>query len=225
LTGGTVVADNTIRILIVDDHAVVRKGLVMVLRLEPDFEVVGEAENGLKAIAMAAQTEPDLILLDFVMPEMDGAETAAALQAALPDLKVMLLTGIELDERVLDMLAAGVDGYVIKDIEPAELAQAIRIVARGEAYLHPALARQVLNRMTAQPAPAAVLPARLTPREAEVLRWMATPATYREIAEQLFVSEETIRSHAKHILSKLRQPNRAQAVLAAVRAGLIDLPG
>lgn len=217
-------AENKIRILIVDDHAVVRKGLVMVLRLEPDFEVAGEAENGLKAIEMARQLQPDLVLLDFVMPEMDGAETALALQSALPGLKVMLLTGIQLDDRVLDMLATGVDGYVIKDIEPDELAQAIRIVARGEAYLHPTLARQVLNRMAAQQASLAVPPSRLTPREAEVLRWMATPGTYREIAEQLFVSEETIRSHAKRILSKLQQPNRAQAVLAAVRAGLIELP-
>jgi DNA-binding NarL/FixJ family response regulator len=113
----------------------------------------------------------------------------------------------------------------MKDIEPDELAQAIRTVARGEAYLHPTLARRVLNRVTERRPALSAPHVQLTQREQEILRWMATPATYREIAEQLFVSEETIRSHAKHILSKLQQPNRAQAVLAAVRAGLIELPG
>ncbi|GAB4438936.1 MAG: response regulator transcription factor [Anaerolineae bacterium] len=216
-------AENRIRLLIVDDHAVVRKGLVMMLRLEPDFEIIGEAENGAKAVKLAKQLQPDLVLLDFVMPEMDGQATAAALQAAAPDTRILMLTGVALDERVLEMLAVEVDGYVMKDIEPDELAQAIRTVARGEAYLHPSLARRLLNRVTER-RPALPPQIQLTQREREILRWMATPATYREIAEKLFVSEETIRSHAKHILSKLQQPNRAQAVLAAVRAGLIDLP-
>lgn len=216
-------AENRIRLLIVDDHAVVRKGLVMMLRLEPDFEIIGEAENGTKAVKLAKHLQPDLVLLDFVMPEMDGQATAAALQAAAPDARILMLTGVALDERVLEMLAVEVDGYVMKDIEPDELAQAIRTVARGEAYLHPTLARRLLNRVTER-RPALPPQIQLTQREREILRWMATPATYREIAEKLFVSEETIRSHAKHILSKLQQPNRAQAVLAAVRAGLIDLP-
>ena len=214
--------ESSIRLLIVDDHAVVRKGLAMMLRLEPDFEVVGEAENGARAVELARQLQPELVLLDFVMPEMDGQATALALQAAVPGIRILMLTGVALDERVLNMLAVEVDGYVMKDIEPDELAQAIRTVARGEAYLHPTLARRVLNRVTARRAPAPHI--QLTQREQEILRWMATPATYREIAERLFVSEETIRSHAKHILSKLQQPNRAQAVLAAVRAGLIQLP-
>lgn len=212
-----------ISILIADDHAVVRKGLVMVLRLEPDFEIVGEAENGREAVALAQKLQPNLVLLDLVMPEMDGAEALQALRAAAPRVRVLVLSGAELDDRVLDLLAAGVDGYVMKDVEPNELTQAIRTVAQGEAYLHPALARRVLERTTARRA-SPVPEVRLTPREQEVLRWMATAATYREIAQELFVSEETIRSHAKHILSKLQQPNRAQAVLAAVRAGLIDLP-
>lgn len=217
-------ATDAIKILIVDDHAVVRRGLTMVLRLEPDFEVVGEAENGRVALDLARQLNPDLVLLDFAMPEMDGAATAQALQEAMPHVKVLILSGVEVDDRVLDLLAAGVDGYSIKDIEPAELAQAIRTVARGEAYLHPSLARRVLARMSSRQQPDTGQQVRLTPREKEVLRWMATPSTYREIAEQLYVSEETIRSHAKRILSKLDQPNRAQAVLAAVRVGLLDLP-
>lgn len=215
---------NRIRLLIVDDHAVVRKGLIMVLRLEPDFEIVGEAENGRKAVELAQTLQPDLILLDFVMPEMDGEKTVAALRTLSSDIKILMLTGIELDDRVLDMLATDVDGYVIKDIEPDELSQAIRTVARGEAYLHPALARRVIDRATKRQNTAPLRQVHLTPREREVLHWMATPNTYREIADQLFVSEETIRSHAKRILGKLDQPNRAQAVLSAVRAGLIELP-
>lgn len=213
-----------IRLLIVDDHAVVRKGLIMVLRLEPDFEIVGEAENGVRAVEIAKGLKPDLVLLDFVMPEMDGEKTVVALREVVPDVKILMLTGIELDDRVLDMLATDVDGYVIKDIEPGELAQAIRTVARGEAYLHPALARRVLDRAAQRHTASDSPQIHLTPREQEVLRWMATPNTYREIADHLFVSEETIRSHAKRILGKLDQPNRAQAVLAGVRAGLIDLP-
>ncbi len=216
--------EERIRILIVDDHAIVRKGLAMVLRLEPGFEVVGEAENGHRAIELARTLRPDLVLLDLKMPEMDGEEVAAALRATLPDVRLLVLTGVELDEGLVDTLAAGVDGYILKDVEPDELAQAIRAVARGEAYLHPAVARRLLDRLATRPMASPPPAARLTPRELEVLRWMATPATYREIAEHLFVSEETVRSHAKRILSKLQQPNRAQAVLAAVRAGLIELP-
>lgn len=217
-------AEDPIRLMIVDDHAVVRKGLAMVLRMEPDFEIIGEAENGLKAVELARQLQPDLVLLDFIMPEMDGRATALALQAAAPQVRILMLTGVGLDERVLDMLAVEVDGYVMKDIEPDELAQAIRTVARGEAYLHPSLARRALSRVNERRPSLPTPSIQLTQREQEILRWMATPATYREIAEQLFVSEETIRSHAKHILSKLQQPNRAQAVLAAVRAGMIELP-
>jgi DNA-binding NarL/FixJ family response regulator len=213
-----------IRILVADDHAVVRRGLIMVLRLEPDFEIVGEAENGAEAVKLAQQVRPNLVLLDLIMPEMDGEEAMRALRAALPDIRVLVLSGVELDDRVLDLLAAGVDGYIMKDVEPEVLTNAIRVVAQGEAYLHPALARRVLERTATRRASWPTPPVRLTQRETEVLRLMATPATYREIAEQLFVSEETIRSHAKHILGKLQQPNRAQAVLAAVRAGLIELP-
>jgi len=212
------------RILVVEDHAVVRKGLIMVLRLEPDFEIVGEAENGQIAVEMAQRLQPDLVLLDYVMPEMDGGDTSIALRKLLPDIKILMLSGVELDDRALDLLSTGVDGYIIKDIEPEELNQAIRTVAQGEAYLHPSLARRLLNQMTSQRQATHDQATHLTPREKEVLTWMATPKTYREIAEELVVTEETIRSHAKKILSKLHQPNRAQAVLAAVRAGLLELP-
>lgn len=210
---------DAIRILVVDDHAVVRKGLAMVLRQEPDFEVVGEAENGIKGLEAARSLDPDIILLDLVMPEMDGKEMALALRRSNPGIKIMMLTGTEVDDRVVDLVAAGVEGYVLKNIEPGDLVRAIHAVAHGEACLHPSVLRKILLRMEPQPSYSAVL----TPRELDVLGWMATSNTYKQIAVQLNVSEETVRSHAKNILEKLKQPNRAQAVLTALRMGLIQL--
>lgn len=211
-------ADN-IRILIVDDHAVVRKGLAMVLRLEPDIEIVGEAENGRAGLEAAQRIIPDIVLADLVMPEMDGQEMALALRKSCPTVKIMMLTGTEVDDRVYELVAAGIEGYVLKNIEPGELVRAIHAVVHGEAYLHPDVMKKILSRM--QPQHAATVS--LTPREHEILEWMASPNTYKQIAAQLSVSEETVRSHAKNILEKMRQPNRAQAVLTAMRMGLITL--
>lgn len=208
-----------IRILIVDDHAVVRKGLAMVLRLESDLEVIGEAENGRAGLESARRLDPDIILVDLVMPEMDGQEMALALRSSNPKIKIMMLTGTEVDERVYDLVAAGIEGYVLKNIEPVELVRAIRAVVQGEAYFHPDVMKKVFTRMQPQHA----LSISLTPREFEVLGWMATPGTYKQIAVQLSVSEETVRSHAKNILEKMKQPNRAQAVLAAMKMKLIKL--
>jgi len=210
---------DAIRILIVDDHAVVRKGLVMVLRQEPDFEVVGEAGNGRKGLEAVKSLNPDIVLVDLVMPEMDGQEMVLALRRLNPNIKIMMLTGTEVDDRVVDLVAAGIEGYVLKNIEPGELVRAIRSVAHGEAYLHPDVMKKVIGLMHPQRAHTVSL----TPREMEVLEWMSTPNTYKQIAAQLSVSEETVRSHAKNILEKMNQPNRAQAVLAAVKMGLIDL--
>lgn len=208
-----------IRILIVDDHAVVRKGLAMVLRLEPDFEVIGEAENGRVGLESAKSLNPDIVLVDLVMPEMDGQEMALALRKSNPNIKIMMLTGTEVDDRVFDLVAAGIEGYVLKNIEPGELIRAIHAVVHGEAYLHADVMKKVASRMQ----PQHTRQVSLTPREIEVLEWMATSNTYKQIANQLNVSEETIRSHAKNILEKMKQPNRAQAVLAAIRSGIIVL--
>jgi DNA-binding NarL/FixJ family response regulator len=210
-----------IRILIVDDHAVVRKGLAMVLRLEPDLEVVGEAENGRAGLAAAQRLTPDIVLVDLVMPEMDGQEMALALRQSNSQIKIMMLTGTEVDDRVFDLVAAGIEGYVLKQIEPSELVRAIRAVMHGEAYLHPDVMKKIVSRIH----PQKTLSIPLTPRELEVLEWMATPNTYKQIALQLSVSEETIRSHVKNILEKMKQPNRAQAVLSALRLGIIELNG
>ena len=153
------------------------------------------------------------------MPEMDGQEMALALRKSNPNIKIMMLTGTEVDDRVYDLVAAGIEGYVLKNIEPGELVRAIRSIANGEAYLHPDVMKKVLTQLQPQHTPAVSL----TPRELEVLEWMSTPNTYKQIALQLSVSEETVRSHAKNILEKMGQPNRAQAVLAAVKSGLIEL--
>ena len=210
-----------IRILIVDDHAVVRKGLVMVLRQEAGFDVVGDAQNGRIGLESAQRLNPDIVLVDLVMPEMDGQEMALVLRKSHPNIKIMMLTGTEVDDRVYDLVAAGVEGYVLKNIEPGELVRAIHAVARGESYLHPDVMQKVLNRMQNRETKDSAIS--LTPRELEVLEWMATSKTYRQIADTLGVGEETIRSHAKNILEKFSEPNRAQAVLAAIRSGIIEL--
>jgi DNA-binding NarL/FixJ family response regulator len=210
-----------IRILIVDDHAVVRKGLVMVLRQVADFEVVGDAQNGRVGLEAAEELKPDIALIDLVMPEMDGQEMALALRKLHPKIKIMMLTGTEVDDRVYDLVATGIEGYVLKNIEPGELVRAIRSIINGEAYLHPDVMKKVMERLQMEKKP----PVSLTPREMEILEYMSTPNTYKQIAGHLSISEETVRSHAKSILEKLKQPNRAQAVLAAIRQGLIELNG
>src|SRR5512142_2897003 len=165
-----------IRILIVDDHAVVRKGLALVLRLEPDIEIVGEAENGCAGLQAARSLDPDIALADLVMPDMDGQEMAIALRKSNPEIKIIMLTGTEIDDRVYDLVAAGIEGYVLKQIEPGELVRAIRAVVNGEAYLHPDVMKKVLTRMQ----PQHTSPISLTPRELEILEWMASPNTYKQ---------------------------------------------
>lgn len=212
----------TIRIMVADDHAVVRKGLIMVLRLEPGFEVIGEAGNAPDAIDLAERLQPDIVLLDRVIPGSVTRETVGAIKVCAPDARIVMLTGTELDAEVLDLLSAGVDGYVLKEIEPQELKHAVRQVASGEAYLQPAVTRHVIDHLARRESgPGRDL---LTRRELEVLEQMATEATYREIAGRLSISEETVRSHAKHILSKLNQPNRESAVAEAIHLGIIRGP-
>lgn len=214
------------RILLADDHAIVRRGLEMVLSLEADFQVVGEAANGEEAIQLAKHLSPDLVLLDVKMPRLDGVAAAREIARRCPHTKILMLTGIEVGVEIAEALEAGADGYVLKEVSPEELIHAIRVICAGEAYLQPSVTKRVLERMRfsgkgrdAQ----GVMHEDLTLRERQVLNLMATSATNREIGEKLNISEETVRSHTKNILSKLGQPNRTQAVLFALRRGLIEL--
>ena len=218
-------ARRSIRILIVDDHAMVRQGLTLALGLQPDFTVVGEAGNGADGVALARRLLPDVILLDLNMPDLDGIEVMQRVRRLSPQARVLILSGIHADARVYATVEAGVDGYIVKDATTGELAQAIRSVAAGNAYFHPVITRALVRyapRLGASAQPAA-LRARLTARELAVLQLMATSATNRAIAEELGVSEETVRTHVKHILRKLDQPNRTQAVFEGTRRGLISL--
>jgi DNA-binding NarL/FixJ family response regulator len=209
-----------LRILIADDHEVIRKGLALVLRQKPDFEIVGEARDGVEAVAKARNLRPDLILLDWKMPEMDGIAAARAIRQQVPDVRILVLSGAPIEDSVLDSLDAGVDGFVHKAISPANLTLAIRAVAGGQPYLAPEITKTLLERARLGGRQQKVA---LSSREMDVLQLMASPATYRQMGEQLSIGEETVRTHAKSILAKLKQPNRTQAVIAGLRAGLISL--
>lgn len=211
-----------IRILLADDHEVVRRGLTLVLRQEPDFEIVGEADNGLDAVRMAQELAPDLVLLDWKMPHMDGLQAAAAMKEQGTAVRTLLLSGAPIEQAALDALDNGVNGFIHKNISPRSLAHAIRVVASGKSYLGSEITQALIARSqdTRQSTPST--PA-LSSREMEVLTLMATPATYREIGERLFIGEETVRTYAKRIFVKLGQPNRTQAVIAALRMQLLAL--
>ncbi|MEI6776793.1 MAG: response regulator transcription factor [Chloroflexales bacterium] len=213
-----------IRVLIVDDHAVVRRGLQSMLELEADIQVVGDAESGVSAVEKARTLSPGIVLLDLKMPGMGGALACRAIKAISPHSRVLILTGVDAEQEVMTALEHGADGYVLKDAPADELLHAIRVIASGQAYLQPSITRRVLRRLSANNAPQPpLLPPQLTPRELDVLRLMATSRSNKEMADSLTVTEETVRSHIKSILGKLRQPNRMQAVLAALRLGIITL--
>ncbi|RME55332.1 MAG: DNA-binding response regulator [Caldilineae bacterium] len=213
-----------IRLLIVDDHAVVRRGLKMVLSLRPEIDVIGDVGTGAEALEIVQAQEPDLVLLDMVLPDLLGPDLLPRLRALCPRCKVLALSGVQTASLVRQAVDAGVDGYVPKEVTPDELLRAIHQVMDGQTYLHPkitALLTRVTPLVDGVELPL-VAPA-LTPREQEVLALMATTATNREIAERLHVSEETIRTHVKAILRKLNQSSRTQAVLVALKMGLLEL--
>ncbi len=213
-----------IRVLIVDDHAVVRHGIQSMLTLEADIDVVGDAESGMQAVEKARSLHPHVVLLDLKMPGMGGALTCQAIKEVSPRSRVLILTGVDADQDVMNALEHGADGYMLKDAPAEELLHAIRVIASGQAYLQPSITRRVLRRLAAPNGPQQpLLPPQLTPRELDVLRLMATSRSNKEMAEAMTVTEETVRSHIKSILNKLRQPNRMQAVLMALRLGIIEL--
>jgi DNA-binding NarL/FixJ family response regulator len=214
-----------IRVVLADDHDVVRRGLAMVLESEPDFQVVGEVRNGQEAIDAAVRLRPDLVLLDVKMPVLDGVQAAKLIKHEAPEVRILMLTGITASPATLAMFQGAADGYILKDASPAELLDAVRTVAAGKPYLQGSIIRRLFGAvpLETEQSDEPIIASPLTPREIDILRLMATSHTNREIATQLFVSEETVRTHVKHILRKLAQPDRTQAVIAAVRAGLLDI--
>jgi len=212
-----------IRIVLADDHTVVRRGLALVLRQEPDFEIVGEAADGETAVSLVHKLQPDLALLDWKMPHMTGLEAAQQMHKCCPHIRTLILSGAAINTAVFDALENGVHGFVHKDINPSDLIHAIRTVASGKPYLGTELIQALLTQNQIHTAPKPEPAPQLSKRELEVLNLMATPATYREIGATLFIGEETVRTYTKRILTKLNQPNRTQAVIAALRAGIISL--
>jgi two-component system, NarL family, response regulator LiaR len=209
-----------IRVLIADDHAVVRQGLRTFLDLQADIDVVGEAADGEEAVAAAAEHAPDVILLDLVMPELDGIGALRRLREVAPASRVIVLTSFGEDERLFAALRAGATGYLLKDVEPAELVRGIRTAHAGQAPLSPAVAARVVEEL-ASGGGAAARADELTPRELEVLCLIARGRSNKRIALELGVAEKTVKTHVSHVLAKLGLSDRTQAALYAVREGLV----
>jgi DNA-binding NarL/FixJ family response regulator len=214
-------APDPIRVLIVDDHAVVREGLRTFLELQDGIEVVGEAGDGEQAVAQAASLAPDVILMDLVMPRLDGIGAMRALRERASPSRVIVLTSFLDDERLMPALQAGAAGYLLKDVEPAELARAVRSACADEALIDPTVAARLLATLGSQaPRPGADGTERLTRREREVLELIALGYSNKRIALDLGVAEKTVKTHVGHLLAKLGVSDRTQAALYAVRHGL-----
>ena len=213
---------DTIRVLVADDHAIVRKGICALLATEPSIEVVGEAHDGLDAIAAANRLDPDVILMDLVMPVLDGLEAIRRLTSSQPDARILVLTSFHGDDKLFPAIKAGALGYLLKDSRPEELVEAIRQVHRGESSLHPSIARRLLRELST-PAGRGADAESLTEREVEVLRLVAQGHSNRQISDFLTISEATVRTHVSNILAKLDLSSRTQAALYALREGLASL--
>jgi DNA-binding NarL/FixJ family response regulator len=210
-----------IRVLVVDDQALVRSGFRMILEAQEDIDVVGEAENGRDAIEVAAVNSADVILMDVRMPELDGIEATARILTARPETRVLILTTFDLDEYVARALRAGASGFLLKDVRPAQLVDAIRVIARGDALLAPTVTRRLLDRFATVLERSPVELDVLTDRELEILKLVAEGLSNAEIAERLVLGESTVKTHVSAMLRKLGLRDRVQAVIAAYDAGLV----
>jgi NarL family two-component system response regulator LiaR len=207
-----------IRVLIVDDHGVVRQGLRMYLALDPELEVVGEAANGAEALRLAHELEPDVVLMDLLMPVMDGIAATEAIRRELPEVEVIALTSVLEDSAIYGAMRAGAIGYLLKDTQADELCRSIKAAAAGQVQMSPSVAARLLREVRSPENPEP-----LTERETEVLRQLALGKSNKEIAATLVIAEKTVRTHVSNILGKLGVSSRTQAVLHAVRSGLVSL--
>ncbi|NLG09672.1 MAG: response regulator transcription factor [Deinococcales bacterium] len=205
-----------IRVLLVDDHTVVRRGLRLAFDLEPDLEVVGEAANGQEAVERVAELAPDVVVMDLLMPVMNGVDATRAIRRDHPEVEVVALTSVLEDRLVIDVVEAGASGYLLKETRPDELFEAVRAAARGEVRLDPRAQQRLVREVRAPEVREA-----LTERELEVLKLIAAGASNKAIAQQLGISEATVKSHVSNLLSKLGLKSRTQAALHAIREGWV----
>lgn len=216
-----------IRVLIADDQPLVRRGLALILGPDPEFEVVGEAEDGARAVALARELRPDVVVMDIRMPVLDGVQATAELARTLPGVRVLALSTFDMDEYVVAALRAGAYGFLPKDVSPEELGAAVRIVHAGEAAVAPRLLTRLLSAYVTAPAPArpasaAAVPPDMTPREREIWQLLASGLDNAEIAADLDISVSTVKNHITGIFGKLGVRDRAQAVIAAYESGLVE---
>ena len=213
-----------IRVLIADDHHVVRRGLLFFLKTQKDIEVIGEAKNGVEAVSLVEQLQPDVVLMDLVMPELDGIQATKRIKAKWPKVNVLMLTSFSDKDHVLPALEAGASGYQLKDIEPDDLVESIRQIMRGEHTIHPDATTKIEESLREEESLLHVQNP-LTPREQDVLAELTKGKSNREIASSLFVTEKTVKTHISNIFSKLQVQDRTQAALYAVKHGLTEGSG
>lgn len=211
--------------LIVDDHQLVRQGVRTFLDKQPDILVVGEAASGAEALRLAADLVPDVVMMDLVMPDMDGVETTRRLKQISPGSQVIILTSYHDDEHIFPAIRAGALSYILKDVGSGELVEIVRKAARNEAVMHPHVAARVMQELRAAPRANGLLSSELSERELEVLRLIAEGCANTEIAERLVISEHTVKRHVSNILSKLHLADRTQAAVYAWREGVVDKGG
>lgn len=210
-----------IRILIADDHHVVRRGLAFFLKTQQDIEIIGEAGNGKEAVKLARSLKPDLILMDLVMPEMDGIQATKIIKGEMPEIKIMMLTSFSDQDHVIPALEAGASGYQLKDIEPDELITCIKKIMDGENQLHPKATSHLLANLSNKKEDKNLL-SELTKREMDVLKEIAKGKSNKEISASLFITEKTVKTHVSNLLAKLELADRTQAALYAVKNQLVE---
>ncbi len=222
----TVAEPEPIRVLVVDDQELFRRGLTMVLSAEPGLELIGEAADGESAVDLVLRYAPDVVLLDVRMPKLSGIDTCVAMKAAAPTTRIIMLTASDDEVDLYDAVRSGASGYLLKDSSIDEVARAVRLVADGQSLISPAMATKLLDEFKSMSRPERFTPMtpRLTERELEVLRLVARGGNNREVAKALFISENTVKNHVRNILEKLQLHSRMEAVMYAVRERLLDVP-